>query len=319
MIVDLLPTEEQTLIGDSVAGLLQKLPVERLRDQANFYGAAEAAMWDGFRAIGLFSLSLPEDAGGAGLGFAEECLCARLLGNALTSPDVLATMLAVRFAFGTGDAKLAAALQSGETRACFASADDVERAQIVDGRQASYALSWRRADASLWRFEPGAVQHCLDETILLRNATPSGKRANAEGFALRARIAVAAYLVGVAEAVRDMAVAYAGAREQFGQPIGAFQAVKHACADMAVRAEAAMAQTWFAALALDHGGGEEDAAAAQVLAIQAALENARANVQVHGGMGFTYECDAHFYLKRAHVFAALNANDAVVRAMLLNR
>jgi len=90
-------------------------------------------------------------------------------------------------------------------------------------------------------------------------------------------------------------------RQQFGRPIGSFQAVKHRCADMAVRAEVARSLTTFAAVALAEG--EETAprhvAAAKVLATDAALANAADNVQNHGGMGFTWEADAHLYLKRA--------------------
>jgi alkylation response protein AidB-like acyl-CoA dehydrogenase len=98
-------------------------------------------------------------------------------------------------------------------------------------------------------------------------------------------------------------VEYAEARVQFGQPIGAYQAVKHSCADMAIRAEAAASELFFAALAFE--GARTDAAfqvsAAKVVAADAARCNAAANVQIHGGMGFTFEQDAHLYVKRSHV------------------
>jgi alkylation response protein AidB-like acyl-CoA dehydrogenase len=100
-----------------------------------------------------------------------------------------------------------------------------------------------------------------------------------------------------------MAVEYAKDRVQFGRPIGSFQAVKHRCADMAVRAEVARSLTTFAALALRDG--EPDAPRhvleAKALAVDAALANAHDDVQNHGGMGFTWEADAHLYLKRAWV------------------
>jgi len=116
-----------------------------------------------------------------------------------------------------------------------------------------------------------------------------------------ATLLAAAEAVGVAERTLEDSVEYAKVRQQFGRPIGSFQAVKHRCADMAVRAEVARSLTTFAAVALAEG--EETAprhvAAAKVLASDAALANAADNIQNHGGMGFTWEADAHIYLKRA--------------------
>jgi hypothetical protein len=116
-----------------------------------------------------------------------------------------------------------------------------------------------------------------------------------------ATLLAAAEAVGVAERTLEDSVAYAKVRQQFGRPIGSFQAVKHRSADMAVRAEVARSLTTFAAVALAEG--EETAprhvAAAKVLATDAALANAADNLQNHGGMGFTWEADAHLYLKRA--------------------
>jgi alkylation response protein AidB-like acyl-CoA dehydrogenase len=107
----------------------------------------------------------------------------------------------------------------------------------------------------------------------------------------------------VAERTLEMSVEYGKVRQQFGRPIGSFQAVKHRCADMAVRAEVARSLTTYAAVALRDG--EADATrhvrAAKALAADAALVNAGDNVQNHGGMGFTWESDAHLYLKRAWV------------------
>jgi hypothetical protein len=105
------------------------------------------------------------------------------------------------------------------------------------------------------------------------------------------QLLAAAFAVGCADAARDMAAAYAKVREQFERPIGWFQAIKHICADMAVRCAVARSQLYYAACALD--AGVDDAAfhiaSAKLLADQAALENGRANIQVHGGIGMTDE------------------------------
>lgn len=90
---------------------------------------------------------------------------------------------------------------------------------------------------------------------------------------------------------------HARTREQFGQPIGAFQAVQHLCAQMLVRVEVARAAVYAAAVTAD----PTDVAAARLLADEAAVRGARDCLQVHGGMGFTWESDVHLYLKRAWV------------------
>jgi len=119
---------------------------------------------------------------------------------------------------------------------------------------------------------------------------------------LEAATVTAAQLVGIAAACTDAAVAYAKERQQFDKPIGSFQAVKHLCADMFVRADTARAAVHSAAAALDDPGSADEVravASAKLLAAQAAIANARSSLQVHGGMGFTWEVDVHLYLKRA--------------------
>jgi alkylation response protein AidB-like acyl-CoA dehydrogenase len=114
-------------------------------------------------------------------------------------------------------------------------------------------------------------------------------------------------LVGLAAAAVDLAVAYAKGREQFGKPIGSFQAVKHMCADMLVRAEVARAAVHAAAATIDQpdvGDAVRAAAGAGLLAVEAAIANGKSCIQVHGGMGFTWEVPAHLYLMRARVVAS---------------
>jgi alkylation response protein AidB-like acyl-CoA dehydrogenase len=104
-----------------------------------------------------------------------------------------------------------------------------------------------------------------------------------------------------------MAVNYASFREQFGRKIGSFQAIAHYCANMAMSAEVAWAETAYAGLAWQGRAGDyaSHVAASRLLASTAALENARLCIQVHGGMGYSSECDAHLFLKRGHALAVL--------------
>ena len=123
----------------------------------------------------------------------------------------------------------------------------------------------------------------------------------------RARLIFAAEAAGIARQCTEMAAEYAKVRVQFGRPIGTYQAVKHHAANMVVAAELATAAVWDAARAEPSGGDQlaYTAAMAAVLALPAADQNAQLNIQVHGGIGFTWEHDAHLYLRRATAIEAL--------------
>jgi alkylation response protein AidB-like acyl-CoA dehydrogenase len=114
-------------------------------------------------------------------------------------------------------------------------------------------------------------------------------------------VATAAEAVGVAARVTEMAVAYAKERKQFGRPIGSYQAVSHACAQMFLETEGARSVAYWAAWALDHDpeAAHTACAAAKSYACDAAVHVARSALQVHGGIGFTWEHDLHLFLKRA--------------------
>jgi alkylation response protein AidB-like acyl-CoA dehydrogenase len=140
----------------------------------------------------------------------------------------------------------------------------------------------------------------------------------------RAAVAVACDSLGVAEAMLDATVAYAGVREQFGRPIGSFQAVKHACADMLVRVSVARELTAAAArrLAGDPPGDPETSVAASMAksyACAAAVDVAGRAMQLHGGMGYTWESGIHVYLKRAALNRSLSGAPAAHRRRLARR
>jgi alkylation response protein AidB-like acyl-CoA dehydrogenase len=129
----------------------------------------------------------------------------------------------------------------------------------------------------------------------------------------------AAFEVGMAQACIERTVHYARTRQQFGRPIGSFQAVQHLAADMLVRTELARHATYVAACALDGAGDEDErrsVAAAVALASEAARKNAEAGIQLHGGMGFTWEVPMHLYWKRARVMGELHALDRWARREL---
>lgn len=324
--MDMLPNSEQQQIIDSVRGYLaDQFPLERLRDGAG--GDCQVERWAGAAELGLFGMSLTEEAGGAGYGLVEELLLHREAGRVLFSPALLAQALAARLLAEAGEP--ADALISGEQRVgVLTPIGSAEVGQtlrgdfhLVDAVGARWLLVWNMQGAALLDAAQvsGRDVGSLDETMQVQRVSLKGLASSryvaGTAIAGRARILLAAQLVGISEAAREMACEYAKLREQFGQPIGAFQAVKHRCADMAVRCEAAWFQSVFAALST---GDEAQGAAALLLASEAANENAAANIQIHGGMGYTAECVAHHLVKRARVLDRLAGGGAALYPVLLD-
>jgi alkylation response protein AidB-like acyl-CoA dehydrogenase len=136
-----------------------------------------------------------------------------------------------------------------------------------------------------------------------------------------AAAALAAEQVGGAQRVLDMAVEYAKVRTQFGRPIGSFQAIKHKCADMLVDVERARAAAQYAALVASSGGDDLPlvVSTAKAFCSEVSVRAATANIQVHGGIGFTWEHSAHLYFKRAHTSAALFGDPTAHRARVAGR
>jgi alkylation response protein AidB-like acyl-CoA dehydrogenase len=137
----------------------------------------------------------------------------------------------------------------------------------------------------------------------------------------RASTLLAAELVGVAQRCMEMAVEYAKVRTQSGRAIGSFQAIKHKCADMLLAIETARAAVYFAARAADELPAQFPAAASIALSVAAetALQVTAENIQVHGGIGFTWEHDAHIYFRRANAAAQLLGSPAYHRRELITR
>lgn len=155
---------------------------------------------------------------------------------------------------------------------------------------------------------------------------PASVRMGAEGEAWpainkalqRAAIALAAEQVGGAQKCLDLSVAYAKERVQFGRPIGSFQSIKHKCADMMVRVESARSGVYYAACVAAEDGAELASAAslAKASASDAYFQNAADAIQIHGGVGFTWEYDVHLYFKRAKSSETLLGDAAYHRELV---
>jgi alkylation response protein AidB-like acyl-CoA dehydrogenase len=320
-------TAEQRQIVDSVAGYLtENLPVERLRPNAGTF-ADEAALWPEMAGLGWFMLALPEKHGGLGLTATEEALVFREFGRHLLGPRALATVIAARVAAAADDSAMAQAIASGEIRAALAnpvndpqvgaavsghfhvfdgSGADVLVVVAEDGRA---ALVERAAIPGI-RLGQSAVDGIVLEVAALAGVPALAHVGPEAGGHVVLRLLGAAILSGICEGTRDLATEYAKVREQFGRPIGAFQAIKHKCSDMVVRADAAVNLVNFAAVSVagKHCDAEYQATAAKLLAGRYALLSAKETIQVHGGMGFTIECNAHHFFKRAHLYDLVGGN-----------
>jgi alkylation response protein AidB-like acyl-CoA dehydrogenase len=290
-------------------------------------GADLGPLWKQLTGLGWAALHLAEEYGGSGYGIAELAIVLEGLGTEVSPGPLLPTVVASGLIAERGSAQQRAALlpglADGTVSASLALTGSVERA--ADGTltgDAGPALggAWARLhlvrvgeDIVVLRGEgvqAEAVQG-LDPSLgvvrLELTGTPAAEvLPGAAGVAARLlRTLAAAEAAGGARATLDTALAYAKVREQFGRTIGSFQAVKHHLANMLIRSELAVAAAWDAARATPGPEADLAAAVAATVALDAYLQNSRMNIQLHGGIGFTWEHDAHLYLRRATALAAL--------------
>jgi alkylation response protein AidB-like acyl-CoA dehydrogenase len=260
--------------------LARHLPGEALRTAADAHvragaGAAprlDRVLWKALGDAGFFALRLPEADGCVGLGLSEAVLVFEETGRALVPGPLVATHLAAGAVPGAAPGDTVVAAVDGTLVEWLDAADVV------------------RGDTS------GATPLTSVDPLTPLHAVPGPGAPEPDPVAV---LLTAAEQLGTAARVGELAVQHARTREQFGQPIGAFQAVKHLCADMLVRTETARAAVYAAAVTADR----TDIAAARLLADEAAVRGARDCLQIHGGMGFTWEADVHLHLKRAWVRA----------------
>ena len=272
--------------------------------------------WAAMCELGWPALLVPEEHGGLGLGVVELAVVQEELGAALAPSPFLSTMAAAAIIADAGSAEQQArwlpALAAGEARGAVATVlDDVGWTAVPDADGADVVVVrendvWAlAAETSAEAVEP------LDATRRLWRVRADSELEPLPGDGERAfdvvAVALAAESVGVARRAMDMAVQYAKEREQFGRPIGAYQAVSHACAQMLLEVEGARSTTLYAAWALDHEpeSGSLAASMAKAYASDAGWRVPASALQVHGGIGFTWEHDLHLWLKRGKANAYL--------------
>lgn len=318
-----LPTPDQLELVESFTRPLEELfPAARLHQDFS-----DAANWGSAAAFGWFGITLSEEDGGIGLTAVEEALLFGKFGEHLVTPGFMAAAIGARTAALAGNAGLAGKILAGEVSIAMAAAPVAGKQGkilLFDAADAGLVLLVGEKDAAIYEAGALADRRILDDAhwaIRLEAARLSGEPAaqsDDPALRLQAALLTAAQLTGIAAAALNMAVAYSLIRQQFGVPIGSFQAIKHYCADMAMQLQAAKDSVSFAAVAMaqDRADHRLMTEAALNVAIRAALFNAAKNVQIHGGMGFSAECDAHLFVKRAHVLENIAGGLAASRERL---
>jgi alkylation response protein AidB-like acyl-CoA dehydrogenase len=309
-------TEFQTDLAEGVRRLCEgRFPLETLRTAEGSEQVVDKKGWRELGDAGVFNLCLAESAGGVGLGLPEAVLVFEELGRALVPGPLVASHLAAGLIDGAADGSAVVGLVErpapGATIPLV-----VEHLSDLDTLLVLSDQGVATVDPST--LDATAVHRPMDPLtpLWIVSALPDGTELGGSDLSARWRrdgaVLTAALQVGLAGWSTDLATAYAKARKQFGRVIGGFQAVKHICADMVVRAEVARVAVQAAAVTIAQGDvGDPQVASlgAKLLADEAALANGKSCIQVHGGMGFTWEVPAHLAFKRARVLATQFGTD----------
>lgn len=353
-------TPELVALRDTVVGLLTKrspeAEVRRLMAEETGY---DAALWAELAAMGLLGLTIPEEFGGAGAGFAELAVVSEQMGAALLCAPYLSTaVLTPYLLLALGDTAECAAvlppIAAGEliTTVAFAESGDArppqrpatvatddgggwaltgEKTFVLDAIAAArfYVVAQCRSGTGIFavdRTAPGLSVSTLttvdqtrkqgrltlaDTPARLIGTVDEGSSALESALDSSAIALVAEQAGGSIRAV-EMATDYARTRFQFGRAIGSFQAVKHMCVDILLEAQSAVSAARHVAAAFDAGEPDRfpDLALAQAYCSEAYVTTAATAIQVHGGIGFTWEHPAHLYLRRARTDAQIFGDPA---------
>lgn len=304
--------EQQQMIAETAAAFFaENAGGERTR--AAMASGIDRDLWHAYcRELGFGGLTVPEDLGGAGLGHVELAIVAEQAGRTLAAIPLLGHAMATAALLASGDrAAIDAhlpAMMAGDRIVAAGEGPLVPHAAQCDLLLLLDEGGARLIDAGAATVEP---LKSLDETRPLARVHASaadplpGGAAPCEAARAAGVLGLAAEALGGAQEALDRTVVFAQEREQFGRPVGSFQAYKHRLADRAVEIEQARSAVWWAACALDEGHETRALAlhAAKSFCADTYLRVAGDMIQLHGGIGFTWEHDAHLFFKRARAIA----------------
>lgn len=332
-------SESQKILKDNARKFFSvECPITEVRRLMETDTAYDSALWSKMAEQGFTGIIFPEDAGGLGLGKVELVLLMEEMGYALVPGPFFSTVVlagSVLDACGNADQKkkYLEPICLGKARATVAMIlDTAAKPDANDGRVtiANGKLTGRKLfvpDAAVADFmvvitssgvfvveskAPGvkiSAMNAMDGTrklyVVEFSNTPAEKLAGATAGAMQAidlaTAALVGEMVGGMQRALDITVQYAKTRKQFGKPIGSFQAVQHKCADMYLETESSRSAAYYAAWALQEGAPDAAVAVsiAKMYSSDACRNVGNNGIQVHGGMGFTWENDLHLYYRRA--------------------
>jgi alkylation response protein AidB-like acyl-CoA dehydrogenase len=298
-------TDDQRAIKETARDLLaNRFKLERLRELAESKTYADDA-WSEVSELGWPGIFIAEENGGQGLGVLELVILLEELGYVLAPLPFLSNAAAGLILQDAGVVDRLEGVASGEQRGTVGVVKDGRAALVPDAAEADFIVLLDGTEATLVERGDAQVEaiDAIDPTRRYASVTANG--GESLGDVSRGRdliaLAVAAELVGISQRVMEMAVEYAKDRKQFDRPIGAYQAVSHACADMLKLVEGSRSLVYYAGWAADAAPDELPLAAsmAKAYASDAGWRVSASALQVHGGIGFTWEHDLHWFLKRA--------------------
>lgn len=304
---------------------------EELRSVAgDLLAKGRDAEWPALVEAGWVGLEVPEEFGGAGVTFAEVAVICEELGRAAAATSYLGSaVLAVgvlnMLAPSAGRDELLTGVAAGSIRLAVATGGQ----DFVPDVEGADRILLVTADGVAVVDSRVIPQPVLDETrrlatVIADGSTETLRYADASIDPLgrlrnRAAVALAADSLGIAEAMLAATVSYAKVRQQFGRPIGSFQAVKHACADMLVQVQVARQLVGAAVESVAQDRVDTAASMAKAYATGMAVDVAGKAMQLHGGIGYTWESGVHVYLKRATLNRSLFGSPAAHRRQLAKR
>jgi alkylation response protein AidB-like acyl-CoA dehydrogenase len=323
-------TETQETLKKSVREFLNaECPIAVVRKLIETETAFDAGLWSKIAAQGWTGLLIPEEFGGYGMGMVEMAVVLEEMGRALLPGPFLSTALVASTVIERGGTveqkrKYLPAIASGQLKATLAATEHRSKELcfefVPDAGIADLIVCAGPLNGEFSLFIAPAIEAthtpALDLTRPLYEVALDGGTIPSENILARGRQArdvldaaidiatagLTAEMTGGMQRLLEIAVAYAKTRKQFGRPIGQFQAVQHLCADMLLMTESSRSAAYYACYAVNVGLAEAAAEAVSIAksyASDAYREVGNRAIQVHGGMGFTWENDCHLYYRRA--------------------
>jgi alkylation response protein AidB-like acyl-CoA dehydrogenase len=318
-------TEDQHEIKRTARDLLTKRSTWAKVREAAEGGRYDLDLWRELGELGWPGIAIAEEHGGQGLGVVELVILLEELGFACAATPFLGTALAGLAIQSAGSpeqqARWLPGLASGELRGALGApglipdGDGADVLVLVTADGMCLVDSGQAGAQAVDAIDPTRRHASVTDAVAQAGEPLPGDIELATDLG---RTAVSAELVGIAQRALEMGVAYVKDRQQFGTPVGAFQAVAHRCAQMLRDTEMARSATYHAAWAADADPERlpEAAGVAKAAASEAGREVTSSSIQVHGGIGFTWEADVHWLFKRAQIDAALLGGAGAQRGRL---